>query len=50
MAPNYDQSYLNLARLCAMRGDKDKAREVLRDLLRIQPGNAGAQRALERLE
>jgi tetratricopeptide (TPR) repeat protein/peroxiredoxin len=50
VAPDDDRSYLNLARLCAMRGDKDKAREVLQDLLRIQPGNAGAQQALERLE
>ncbi len=50
VAPHYDQSYLNLARLYAMRGDKDKAREVLQDLLRIEPGNPGAQQALERLQ
>ena len=50
VAPHYDQSYLNLARLYSMRGDKDKAREVLQDLLRIEPGNSGAQQALERLQ
>jgi Tfp pilus assembly protein PilF len=48
-APNFDQSYLNLARLYAMGGDKEKARDVLRELLRIQPQNPGAIQALETL-
>jgi len=47
VAPNFDQSYLNLARLYAMRNDKEKARSVLNDLLHLQPGNPGAQQALE---
>jgi Flp pilus assembly protein TadD len=47
LAPNNDQSYLNLARLYAMRSDRDKAREVLEELLRIQPQNPGAKQALD---
>ena len=50
VAPNFDQSYLNLARLYAMRSDKEKARAVLEDLLRLQPANAGAKQALELLQ
>jgi FimV-like protein len=50
LAPNFDQSYINLARLYMMRGDKEKAREVIQELLRIQPQNAGARRALEMLQ
>jgi uncharacterized protein HemY len=49
-APNFDQSYLNLARLYAMRGDKEKARDVLQGLLRLQPQNRGAMQALEMLQ
>jgi hypothetical protein len=30
-----------------MRNDKEKARSVLNDLLHLQPGNPGAQQALE---
>ena len=50
VAPNFDQSYLNLARLYAMRNDKEKARAVLQDLLRMQPDNPGAKQALELLQ
>jgi len=50
VAPNYDQSYLNLARLYAMRGDKEEARQVVQELLRLQPGNPGAKQALEMLQ
>ena len=49
-APNFDQSYLNLARLYATRSDKEKARGVLDELLRLQPGNPGAKQALELLQ
>jgi len=49
VAPNYEQSYLNLARLYAMRNDKDQAREVLQELLRLQPQSAGAKQAMEML-
>ncbi|MFZ1085539.1 MAG: FG-GAP-like repeat-containing protein [Terracidiphilus sp.] len=50
VAPNYDQSYLNLARLYAMRKDMDQAREVLRQLLLLQPQNQGAKQAMEMLQ
>jgi Flp pilus assembly protein TadD len=50
VAPDFDQSYINLARLYAMRGDKERAREVLRELLRLQPQNPGAMQALEILQ
>jgi tetratricopeptide (TPR) repeat protein len=49
-APNFDQSYLNLARLYVMQNDKEKAREVLLELLRVQPQHQGAQQALEMLK
>jgi Tfp pilus assembly protein PilF len=50
VAPNYDQSYLNLTRLYMLQGDKDKAKEVLQNLLRIQPQNQNALQTLERLK
>ena len=50
VAPNFDQSYLNLARLYAMRNDKEQARNVLLDLLRVQPDNTTAKQALETLQ
>jgi tetratricopeptide (TPR) repeat protein len=50
VAPNFDQSYLNLARQYVMQNDKDKAREVLLELLRVQPQHRGAQQALEMLK
>jgi Flp pilus assembly protein TadD len=50
LAPNFDQSYLNLARLYAMQNDKEKAREALIELLRVQPQHKGAQQALEMLQ
>ena len=49
LAPNNDQSYLNLARLYAMRNEKEQARDVLQQLLRIQPQNSGATQILEML-
>ena len=50
VAPDFDQSYLNLARLYALRNDKEQARNVLLDLLRVQPGNTSAKQALETLQ
>ncbi len=50
VAPNFDQSYLNLARLYALRNDKEQARNVLQELLHLQPQNAGAKQALEMLQ
>jgi Flp pilus assembly protein TadD len=49
VAPNYDQAYLNLARLYVVLNDKAKAREVLMALLRQQPQHKLAQQALEML-
>jgi Tfp pilus assembly protein PilF len=48
-APNYDQAYLNLARVYVILKDNGKAREVLQALLRQQPDHKLAQQALEML-
>ena len=50
VAPQFDQSYLNLARLYTMQENKPKARDVLRELLQLQPANAAAKQALELLQ
>jgi tetratricopeptide (TPR) repeat protein/peroxiredoxin len=49
LAPNFDQSYLNLARLYAIRGDKQDARDVLQQLLTVEPQNTVAKQAIETL-
>ena len=49
IAPNFDQAYLNLARLYVILNEKEKAREVLQGLLRLQPQHKVAQQALEML-
>ena len=49
VAPAFDQSYLNLARVYSLEGARDKARAVLLDLLKQHPGHAAAQKALEDL-
>jgi Flp pilus assembly protein TadD len=48
-APNFDQAYLNLARLYVILNDKEKAKGVLQGLLRQQPQHKMAQQALEML-
>jgi len=50
VAPAFDQSYLNLARLYAMQNDRQKARDVLQQLLQQQPDNASAQQAMTVLQ
>jgi tetratricopeptide (TPR) repeat protein len=50
IAPSFDQSYLNLARLYAIQNDREKARETLLDLLRVQPDNNNAKQALKMLQ
>ena len=50
VAPQFDQSYLNLARLYAMQNDREKAKAILSDLLRLQPENATAKQAMETLQ
>jgi Flp pilus assembly protein TadD/peroxiredoxin len=49
IAPEFDQCYLNLARLYAMSKNDAKARDILQELLHLQPGNKMAQQALEML-
>ena len=49
VAPSFEDAYLNLARLYTLLRDTAKAREVLEELLRQQPGNKMAQEALEML-
>ena len=50
VAPNYDQPYLNLARLYVMQNDRQSARDILMELLRVQPDNAAAKQALGMLQ
>jgi tetratricopeptide (TPR) repeat protein len=50
VAPRFEQSYLNLARLYAMQNNKQKARDVLQQLLQLEPDNANAKQALEVLQ
>jgi Flp pilus assembly protein TadD len=41
---------MNLARLYMLRNDKQHARDVLQELLQLQPGNPSATHALELLQ
>ena len=49
VAPAFDQAYLNLARVYALEGARDKARGVLLDLLKQHPGHPQATQMLEQL-
>jgi Flp pilus assembly protein TadD len=49
-APNFDQSYMNLARLYVIQNDKAKALKTLEELLRVQPQHQAAQQAVEMLK
>jgi tetratricopeptide (TPR) repeat protein len=49
VAPQFDQSYLNLARVYSVEGNPDKARTILLALLKQHPEHAQAQRALAAL-
>ena len=49
VAPEFDQAYLNLARLDLMQNQKDEARAVLHALLQKQPQHRMAQQMLEML-
>jgi Flp pilus assembly protein TadD len=49
VAPAFDQSYLNLARLYAIEGDAPKARAILLELLKQHPGDPQAEKELEQL-
>ena len=50
VAPGFDQSYLNLARVYSLEGANDKARAVLMELLKQHPGHAAATRDLAQLQ
>ncbi|HEY1809730.1 MAG TPA: FG-GAP-like repeat-containing protein [Acidobacteriaceae bacterium] len=50
LSPAFDQSYLNLARLYALENDREQARQVLNQLLTLQPENANARKVLEQMQ
>jgi tetratricopeptide (TPR) repeat protein len=50
VAPGFDQAYLNLARVYALEGARDKARGVLFDLLKRHPDHPQARQLLEQLQ
>jgi Flp pilus assembly protein TadD len=49
VAPGFDQSYLNLARVYSLESAPEKARAVLMKLLTRHPGHLQAQQALDQL-
>jgi Flp pilus assembly protein TadD len=49
-APAYDQAYLNLSRVYAIRGEREKAKAILQELLQRQPEHTQAKQALAELE
>jgi Flp pilus assembly protein TadD len=49
VAPTFDQSYLNLARVYAIEDAPEKARAVLIELLKQHPGHEQAQKMMEQL-
>jgi Flp pilus assembly protein TadD len=50
LTPGFDQSWLNLARLYALQNDREGARQVLNQLLALEPDNANAKMSLEQLQ
>jgi hypothetical protein len=50
VAPDEDILYLNLSRTWIRMGERDKARDVMRELLDRKPGYALALQALKELE
>jgi thioredoxin-like negative regulator of GroEL len=50
VASGFDQAYLNLARVYALDGARDKARGVLLDLLKQHPDDEQAKRMLQQLQ
>jgi tetratricopeptide (TPR) repeat protein len=49
VAPAYDQAYLNLARVYEIEGDREKAKAILRDLLKQHPDHTQAKEQLNQL-
>jgi len=50
VAPSFDQAYLNLARVYALEGDREKAREILLNLLKQHPEHPQAKQMLDQLK
>jgi hypothetical protein len=50
VAPDEDILYLNLSRTWIRMGEREKARDVMLELLGRKPGNPLALRALKELE
>ena len=50
MAPDFDQSYLNLARVHAIEGNMNDARTVLQELLKRHPNHPAALNMLSQLD
>ena len=49
VAPDFDQAYLNLARVYVVENNIDQAKKVLQQLLAQQPDHALARKALAEL-
>jgi Flp pilus assembly protein TadD len=49
VAPAFDQSYLNLARVYTLEGAPEKARAVLLELLKQHPAHQQAEKMMEQL-
>lgn len=50
VAPDDDTLYLNLARVWVRLGNRERAKDIMRELLERKPGHPIAQRALRELE
>jgi Flp pilus assembly protein TadD len=50
VSPDFDEPYLNLAKLYVATGKRTLAREILQQLLARVPGNSLARKALEELK
>jgi Flp pilus assembly protein TadD len=50
VAPEFEQAYLNLARVYAIEGDKARARTTLEKLLKVHPEQVQARKELEELK
>jgi tetratricopeptide (TPR) repeat protein len=50
VAPAFEQSYMNLARVYAIEGSTEKARGVLQELLKQHPDYPPARQALDQLQ
>ncbi len=50
VAPAFDQSYSNLARIFSLEGENEKGHAVLIQLLKERPDHAQPQKALEQLK